>query len=100
MAIEVVENEAQNTIHIRGDFDAALAPKAREVFSQLVNASPKNVVINLTQVPFIDSSGIGAIVFLYKRLRCNNLDLTLENLQQQPAELIKLLRIDQIIPTR
>lgn len=100
MTIEIVEQIAHNIVNIRGDFDAALAPKAREIFSELVSASPKDVVINLNLVPFIDSSGIGAIVFLYKRLRCNNLELTLENLQQQPAELIKLLRIDQIIPTR
>ncbi len=97
MSIHLDSDEQFNIVKVQGDFDAVLAGEARKVFGELATKAEKNVLIDLSNVEFIDSSGIGAIVFLYKRLRGNNLDLVLKGLKEQPNELIQLLRIDQII---
>ena len=100
MAVHIKDSEQFHTVRLVGDFDAQSAGDVRTAFSQLVEKADRPVLIDFSEVPFIDSSGIGAIVFLYKRLRCNKQDLVFANLQAQPAELIKLLRIDQIITTQ
>ncbi len=100
MSIKHSESDHCHIITLQGDFDAVIAPEARSVFTELTQGNTKNVVLNFSNVSFMDSSGVGALVFLFKRLRESNCDLVLEGLQQQPAELIKLLRIDQIIETR
>lgn len=86
-----------NIVKLTGNFDAMLAKEARGVFGQLAEEPDKNVIIDMSNVEYIDSSGIGAIVFLYKRLRSQNLDLVLKGLREQPTELMQSLRIDQII---
>ena len=100
MTVTHEELTDHHLIKLRGDFDAILAPEARTVFAELTDNIDKDVVLNFAEVKFMDSSGVGALVFLFKRLREAKVDLMLENLNEQPAELIKLLRIDQIIKTR
>lgn len=97
MAIELNEDNQKHLIKISGDFDINQAESARQLFSQLLETLKHDVFVDLRDVPFIDSSGIGAIVFLYKRLRCLGKELEIRNLQSQPLELIQLLRIDRII---
>lgn len=97
MTIFKESQQTQDVIRITGDFDAAQAQNARRYFQELIEDVDKNICLDLSQVPFIDSSGIGAIVFLYKRLRCSGYDLTISGLQKQPSELLHLLRIDKII---
>ena len=58
----------------------------------------KNVLLDLSKVSFIDSSGIGAIVFLFKRLKLRDETLIIRGVHGQPRELIELLRIDSAIP--
>ena len=48
---------------------------------------------------FIDSSGIGAIVFLFKRLAARRARLVVTGLGGQPLQMFKLLRLDRSIPT-
>ena len=51
----------------------------------------------MKNVSFIDSSGIGVIVFLFKKMREHSIEVVLSNVHSQPLELIKLLRIDTVI---
>ena len=61
--------------------------------------TPQNVVLNLEDVPFIDSSGIGAIVFLFKRLKVQQRNMRITGVTGQPAELFRMLRVHKAIPT-
>ena len=97
MAIELNKHNQKHLIKISGDFDVTQAEDARQLFTQLLDTLQHDVDVDLKEVPFIDSSGIGAIVFLYKRLRCLGKEMSIINLQSQPLELIQLLRIDRII---
>ena len=82
-----------------GDLDAESCNKFRESLSDLAD-NPKfaNLSINLKEVAFLDSSGIGLIVFLYKKLKTKEVDLELTHVHGQPLELTSLLRIDKVIP--
>lgn len=57
----VIAPEGELDIATVGDFRASLSDAARE------GAGP--VVVDLSQVSFIDSSGLGALVELHSRLR-------------------------------
>lgn len=97
MPILVDKETSHYTISIHGKFDATLAEEARTIFSQLLQEVNEDVHLEMSNVDSIDSSGIGAIVFLFKRLRETNHNLTLEGLRNQPYDIIKLLHIDRII---
>lgn len=86
------------TVTIAGEMDALACNDARPLFEQLAkNGANNQVQLNLEQVTFLDSSGIGAIVFLFKRLKATQGSLSICNVYGQPRELMQLLRIDKAI---
>ncbi len=81
-------------LHDEFDADAVKAMKSDlEKYSELTN----NILIDLKNVSFIDSSGIGAIVFLYKRMVSKGLILSVVGLTKQPLELFQMLLLDKTI---
>ena len=86
-------------VELEGDFDAAAVSMHKEKFENYTDCNAKGIVVDMSNVSFLDSSGIGAMVFLFKRLRSDNRDLKIIGLSGQPKRLIQLLRIDQTIST-
>ena len=81
---------------IDGSLDALAVEILRPKFDALVQ-DQADVVIDLGNTHFIDSSGIGAIVFLFKRLRALERKLSLTAVHGQPLELLNHLRINKTI---
>ncbi|MBN3560851.1 STAS domain-containing protein [Aliamphritea spongicola] len=84
------------SINLSGDFDALAVEELRSEFDSLTEQQ-QDVIIDMQDVTFIDSSGIGAIVFLFKRLRSQDLNLSITGVHGQPLELMRYLRIDKCI---
>ncbi len=83
-------------LKIEGDFDAAAAREIKPRLEQLA-ASGKNVTVDMSAVEFIDSSGVGALVFLHKRLIASGQKVIVTGLNGQPLELLTYLRLaDQL----
>jgi anti-anti-sigma factor len=85
-------------VNLKGDLDALSVPHLRGDLEAIVEDTDKQqVVLDLSRVDFIDSSGIGAIVFLFKRLKAQRRVLELSGVRDQPKQLLELLRIHQVI---
>lgn len=89
-------NNRELRMCFQGDLDAAAIEYLKEEF-ELLAKSTCNVHLDFTYVPFIDSSGIGALVFLFKRMRIENRQLHIIGCQGQPLKLFKHLRVDHTI---
>ena len=88
-------------IELRGEMDAPACSGLRSELEQILDTGNQAVVaMDLANVSFIDSSGIGVIVYLYKSLKANDRTLEIINVQGQPRELFELLRIGTAIPVR
>jgi len=83
-------------LQLEDSFDALAVEDLRQDFDHLA-VQELDVVLDFSRVTFIDSSGLGAIVFLFKRLRALNKNLTLVNTTGQPLQLLQYLRIDKVI---
>jgi anti-sigma B factor antagonist len=57
----------------------------------------KTVVLDLTNVSYMDSSGLGAIVGLYVSAKAANSQLKLINLNQRLKELFSITRLGQVL---
>lgn len=80
-------------IELSGRFDAYEVPTVTQWFED--NTSAKYVVVNLSGVSFIDSSGLASLVKALKRCRQNKGDLYLSNLQQAVRIIFELTRLDK-----
>ncbi|EMV2914336.1 MULTISPECIES: STAS domain-containing protein [Vibrio] len=92
-------NQDKLAIEFFGDLDASGCRQAQHHIDEVIhNNHHKEVEINLQHVQFLDSSGIGAIVYLYKRLVERERSMSIENVSGQPLEIMSLLRINHAIP--
>ena len=80
---------------LQGNLDALTAPSLKKEIEALLAARRINVIFDLAKLELIDSSGVGAIVSLFKRVRTLQGDVKIAQLQGQPAEIFKLLRLDR-----
>ena len=65
--VESLANGA--VITLSGELDAYDAPELRRTFETLLETEPALVVLDLTGVTFLDSTVLGAIVGLLRRVR-------------------------------
>lgn len=92
-------NDTIVTLVINGNLDADGSRHAQPHIDEIIaEDSQRDIEIDFSQVQFLDSSGVGAIVYLYKRLVERQRNMRIENVSGQPLEIINLLRINQAIP--
>lgn len=99
MNIEQCESTSDNLmIKLSGEMDAQGCSEIRPELEKIANQKQPQVTLDISQVSFIDSSGVGAIVFLFKRLKEQSRSMEIIGVQGQPKELMLLLRMDSAIP--
>lgn len=81
---------------VNQDMDAATMMEMRAEFEEL-SSGDADVTLDLGRVRFLDSSGIGGIVFLFKRLREKSRSLRLANVKGQPLNLLRQLQLGFLI---
>jgi anti-sigma B factor antagonist len=55
-------------VHVTGDLDHLGAPGLRSVIADLIDKGHERIVLDLSEVAFIDSGGMSAVMFAIKRL--------------------------------
>jgi anti-sigma B factor antagonist len=65
---EVVQEETkdQYILHVNGELDLSVVPQLRSALELVMNKTDKALVLNLKQLKYIDSTGIGIIVSVLK----------------------------------
>jgi anti-sigma B factor antagonist len=92
------DSDESTTLSIEGTLDAVTAPDLRSVVEAIVNEARKDVTLDLAALRLIDSSGVGVIVSLFKRVRANGGQVRIVGLRDQPRAIFRLLRLDRVFP--
>ncbi|MEZ8823840.1 STAS domain-containing protein [Vibrio amylolyticus] len=100
MELRTVEaNDTILTLEIVGNLDAEGSRDAQPQIDAVITDETHNEIeLDFSRVDFLDSSGVGALVYMYKRLVERERNMRIENVRGQPLEIINLLRIGQAIP--
>ncbi len=88
---------SKTLVRLEGSFDALSAPAARPALDGVVNDHRSPVVIDMSALRSVDSSGVGAVVSLYKRVRAQGGQVSVQGLMGQPLAIFRLLRLDRVM---
>ncbi len=72
-----------------GEGNVALREKVRN----LVDSGKKHIILNLEQVSYVDSSGLGELVRIHTTIRSREGELKLVNLSKQVDELLQITKL-------
>src|SRR5262245_18072824 len=82
---------------LTGELDVLSVLDLRPVLDTLVSGRPPKVEVDLSQLRIVDSSGVGALVSLYKRVRAQGGDLVVTGLQNQPLAVFRVLALERVM---
>ena len=94
MTIDRTENET--IVHCNGRIVADTVSSLRDVVKPLLTKN-HTVVLNLTDTNYMDSSGLGAIVWLYVSSKAAGSELRLIHLNRRLKELFSITRLGEVM---
>jgi anti-sigma B factor antagonist len=95
-AFDVQRSNNATTLAIRGSLDINTAPQLGDEVDRIISEKPNTVVVDLSGLDLIDSSGVAALVKLYKGVRASGGSVTISGARDQPLAIFKLLRMDKV----
>jgi anti-sigma B factor antagonist len=93
---EIQSSTNQTKLTVRGSLDINTAPALAEEIDRIIAAKPGKVDVDLTSLDLIDSSGVAALVKLYKGIRAAGGAVAISGARDQPLAIFKLLRMDKV----
>ena len=90
LSLETRQVGDRTVVTVGGEIDVYTAPKLRECIVDLVNRGNYHLVVDMEDVEFLDSTGLGVLVGGLKRVRAHDGSLRLVCTQER---LLKIFRI-------
>lgn len=82
---------------LKGEFDTFYVPRLQDEVEGLLEQGISHVILNLRLVKFINSTGLGAIIKLYKRCKTAGGELVLSKPSPFAKDVIEKLGINQLV---
>ena len=98
MALEITERERETVtlLDLKGRLTTGEATPLREKIGQLLANGKNKVVLNLEDVDYIDSTGLGGMVICFTQLQKSGGALKLMKLNRRNVELLALTRLHTV----
>lgn len=87
--------EAQ--LRIEGAFDALTVRDIKPAIEEVVASRPSRVTVDLDRVSLMDSTGVSAIVGLWKRIRAQGGSVVVVRAHDQPRAVLEVLRLAAVL---
>src|SRR5271169_4030540 len=98
MSFEITEKEREGItiLSLKGRLTVGEASSLREKVNQLVPAGRINIILDLSNVDYIDSTGLGSMVICFTTIKKAGGALKLVNLNKRNIELLLLTKLHTI----
>lgn len=97
LTIDIKRNELNVEIKVAGEIDAYTAPELREALFPLAEQDSINMMIDLTEVTYMDSTGLGVIVGVFKMVRAQQGEFEMMGLSNRLERLFDITGLAEII---
>jgi anti-sigma B factor antagonist len=90
-------DEDRTVVSVRGEVDVSTATQLRDGLYRLVAGGQSNLVIDLSAMTFIDSTGLGVLVGAVKRAREAGGDVALANPSRPILKVLEISGLSRIV---
>ena len=85
-------------LDVAGEVDVYTAPKLREKLVELVGDGHHRLIVDMTKVEFLDSTGLGVLVGGLKRVRSHEGSLALVCDQERILKIFRITGLTKVFP--
>jgi anti-sigma B factor antagonist len=97
LTIDVTNKENIAYISLAGEVDAFTAPKLKETLLPLTKEEGQTVEVNLQDVNYMDSTGLGVFISALKSTKEHNSEMKLVQMQERVYRLFKITGLTEIM---
>ncbi len=95
MTFPVEDRQGFSVVMLNGEIDLNNSPDARKVILNSLKKM-KHVMVDLSSVEYIDSSGVASLVEGFQYARTNDLEFGLIGVSEAAMSVLRLARLDQV----
>ncbi len=95
MTFPVEDRQGFSVVMLSGEIDLNNSPDARKVILNSLKKM-KHVMVDLSNVDYIDSSGVASLVEGFQYARSNELEFGLIGVSEAAMSVLRLARLDQV----
>lgn len=96
LELETEQRNQWSVLHVTGDVDLFSAPQLRTAVYDVIESGQRHIAIDLSSVPFLDSTGLGVLVGALKRLREQDGIMVLLSPQKPVRRVLSVTGLDRI----
>ncbi|MEE8393325.1 MAG: STAS domain-containing protein [Rhodospirillales bacterium] len=94
---EIREEGGAKVVAFEGDIDLDGSPEARKVLLECIGGD-KPVLVDLSKVGYIDSSGVASLVESFQKARKKGCAFALVSASEAVMRVLQLARLDKVFP--
>ncbi|MDD7593857.1 MAG: STAS domain-containing protein [Peptoniphilaceae bacterium] len=96
MAFQIhVHNDDGIQVDISGDFDIISASEVKTKVLEAYQNAPGDIVFHFENLQYLDSTGIGALISIYKNVKPNGHSITIRAARENVKKLFRITKLDQ-----
>ncbi|MBI3759661.1 MAG: STAS domain-containing protein [Deltaproteobacteria bacterium] len=95
LGIQVDQNPSRTLVKLTGAINLRSSPELRSKLLELLSAAAPEMVVDLTDVPYMDSSGVGTLVELKRNVDKHKKKLTLAGMNPRVRGVFEISKLDR-----
>ena len=97
LSIRVEGSGSSRTVHLEGTCDLATVPELREALMPLAPPEVKRLVIDVSQLEFCDSTGLGTMLGALRRMREGDGEFAISGAHGTVLRLLQITGVDTLV---
>ncbi|WP_127499520.1 STAS domain-containing protein [Actinoplanes solisilvae] len=85
------------TVRLRGEVDVLTVDRVRGALAEALQAQPHEIVVDLSGLVFIDSTGLGALIFGFQRARDTGVRFRLAKASPAVRQVLQLSGVLEVV---
>ena len=98
LEVDVQEQDRWSVVSLRGEIDVYTAPRLRQALIDLVEGGKTNILVDMSKVDFLDSTGLGVLVGGLKRVKAQDGSLEIVATQDKILKIFEITGLSKVFP--
>jgi anti-sigma B factor antagonist len=96
LTIDTAQEEDGVSVRLSGELDMLAAPQLSDTLSELLDAGHKHIVVDLTDLVFVDSSGLSALLGAHQDAQTRGATLVLQSPNERIVRLVNITGLGDV----
>jgi len=96
MSVKIETKNGLTVCHIEGEIDINSSPGIKKSFDKVLSSKAPKIIVNLSKVTYVDSSGLATLVEILKNMRSYGGRLRLTNLSSKVKSLFEITKLEKL----